>query len=171
MSDEPIGNATRRTAIAISLLAVTDAVALAQTPPRTTTPGKPPPPPELQTLIDSHIRAFNTHYNKLFFSVFGDTAIIIDGIPPYRWLNPNAPANWIADVEKWRKDLGVTEEHLTYEMGFWNVEGSAAYAVISGTLAITVKGQSIVRTGTLAYTFAKRDGVWKIEAQAWGRTS
>ena len=54
-------------------------------------------------------------------------------------------------------------------MGFWNVEGFSAYAVISGTLTITVKGQSVVRTGTLAYTFANRDGAWKIEAQAWGR--
>ena len=56
-------------------------------------------------------------------------------------------------------------------MGFWNVEGFSAYAVISGTLTITVKGQSVVRTGTLAYTIANRDGAWKIEAQAWGRTS
>ena len=47
------------------------------------------------------------------------SAIIIDGIAPYRWLNPNAPANWLADVEKWRKGLGVTKEHLSYEMGFW----------------------------------------------------
>jgi hypothetical protein len=36
---------------------------------------------------------------------------------------------------------------------------------------VTIKGQTAVRTGTLAYTFTKRDGVWKIEAQAWGRTS
>jgi hypothetical protein len=107
----------------------------------------------------------------LLFSVFGDTAIIIDGIAPYRLLNPNAPTKWMADVEKWRKDLGVIKEHLTYEMGFWNAEGSAAYAVISGALTITIKDQSIVRTGTLAYTFARRDGVWKIEAQAWGRMS
>lgn len=122
-------------------------------------------------MIDTHINGFNTQDNNLFFSVFGDTAIIIDGIAPYRWLNPNAPANWMADVEKWRKDLGVTKEHLSYEMGFWNVEGSSAYAVIFGTLSISIKDQPIVRTGTLAYTFAKHDGVWKIEAQAWGRTS
>jgi hypothetical protein len=78
----------------------------------------------------------------------------------------------MADVDIWRKDLGVTKEHLGYEMGFWNVEGSSAYAVISGTLTVTLKvGPPIVRTGTLAYTFAGRDGVWKIEAQAWGRTS
>jgi hypothetical protein len=128
-------------------------------------------PAAIQTLIDTHIQGFNSQDNDLFLSVFGDTAIIVDGIAPYRWLNPNAPANWLADVEKWREDLGVTAEHLTYQVGFWNVEGSSAYAVISGTLAVTINGQPIVRTGTLAYTFANRDGVWKIEAQAWGRTS
>jgi hypothetical protein len=56
-------------------------------------------------------------------------------------------------------------------MGFWNVEGSFAYAVISGMLSVTIKGQTVVRTGTLAYTFSKNGGVWKIDAQAWGRTS
>ena len=129
------------------------------------------PPAAIQTLIDANINGFNTQDNELFLSVFGDTAIIIDGIAPYRWLNPNAPANWLADVAKWRENLGVTEEHLSYEMGFWNVEGSSAYAVISGTLTVTIKGKTVVRTGTLAYTFANCDGVWKIEAQAWGRTS
>lgn len=128
-------------------------------------------PDEIQSLIDRHINGFNTRNDELFASVFGDTAIIIDGIAPYRWLNPNAPANWLADVEKWRQNLGVTAEHLTCEPGFWNVEGTAAYAVVLGTLAVTIKGQAIVRTGTLTYTFSKRDGLWKIEAQAWGRTS
>src|SRR5947209_8150656 len=90
------------------------------------------PPPEIQSLIDTHIDGFNSQGSDSFLSVFGDSAIIIDGIAPYRWLNPNAPANWLADVEKWRKGLGVTKEHLSYEMGFWNVEGSSAYAVISG---------------------------------------
>ena len=129
------------------------------------------PPKEIQTLIDNHINGFNTQNTELFLGVFGDTAIIIDGIAPYRWLNPNAPANWLADVEKWRKNLGVSQEHLSYKMGFWNVEGSDAYAVIAGTLAATIKGQPVVLTGTLAYTFSKRGEVWKIDSQAWGRTS
>jgi hypothetical protein len=129
------------------------------------------PPTELQTLIDTHIKAFNTQNRELFTSVFSDTAIIIDGIAPYRWLNPNGPVHWLDDVEKWRETNGVTEERVTYEMGFWNVEGNYAYAVISGTLTITLKGQTVARTGTLAYTFAKRGAAWKIEAQAWGRTS
>ena len=129
------------------------------------------PPREIQTLIDNHINGFNTNNIELFLSVFGDTAIIIDGIAPYRWLNPNAPANWLADVEKWRKDLGVSREQLSYEMGFWNVEGSTAYAVVAGTLTITIKGQNVTRTGTLAYTFSKHGEAWKMDAQAWGRTS
>jgi hypothetical protein len=129
------------------------------------------PPAEIETLIENHVKGFNAGTTDLFLSVFGETAIIVDGIAPYRWLNPNAPAKWMADVEKWRVDIGVTHEHLSYEMGFWNLEGSYAYAVISGTLTVTIKGQSVVRTGTLAYTFAKHGGAWKVEAQAWGRTS
>jgi hypothetical protein len=111
------------------------------------------PPSEIQTLIENHINGFNTQNTELFLAVFGDTAIIIDGIAPYLWLNPNAAVNWLADVEKWRQNLGVSHEHLSYEMGFWNVEGSYAYAVIAGTLTVTIKDQSAVRTGTLAYTF------------------
>ncbi len=131
----------------------------------------PRPPPEIESLIDQHIDGFNAQDAEAFHRVFSDTAIIIDGIAPYRWLNPNAPANWLADVEKWREDLGVTHEHLSYQMGFWNVEGSNAYAVIDGTLTVTIKGQTAVRRGTLAYTLSKHGSEWKIDAQAWGRTS
>lgn len=128
-------------------------------------------PTEIQTLLENHVKGFNSQNTELFLSVFGETAIIIDGIAPYRWLSPNAPAKWLEDVAKWRQDLGVTHEHLSYEMGFYNVEGSHAYAVISGTLEVTIKGQTVARTGTLAYTFARDGETWKIEAQAWGRTS
>ncbi len=133
------------------------------------TPTKPPS--EIQTLIENHIIAFNTQNTELFLNVFGDTAIIIDGIAPYRWLNPNAPTNWLADVEKWRDKFGVSHEHLSYEMRFWNVEESHAYAVVMGTLEVTIKDQTVARIGTLAYTFSKHGADWKIDAQAWGRTS
>ena len=108
------------------------------------------PPSEIEALIDAHVNAFNSQNVKLFLSVFADDAVIIDGIAPYRWLNPNAPMNWLNDVDKWREDLGVSHEHLAYEMGFWNVEGAYAYAVIARTLTVTIKGQTVVRTGTLA---------------------
>jgi hypothetical protein len=57
------------------------------------------------------------------------------------------------------------------EIGFWNIEGSSAYAVVSGSLTVTIEGKPVVRSGTLAYTFGKREGAWKIEAKIWGRTS
>jgi hypothetical protein len=53
-------------------------------------------------------------------------------------------------------------------MGFWNAEGPYAYAVISGSLTAKLTRQSVIRTGTLAYTFGKQNGKWKIEAQALG---
>ncbi len=81
------------------------------------------PPAEIQTLIDAHINGFNTQDNDLFLSVFGDTAIIIDGIAPYRWLNPNAPANWLADVEKWRENLGVTSRAPVLRDGLLECRG------------------------------------------------
>jgi len=74
-------------------------------------------PADLQAQIEAHIGAFNAQDHERFLGVFGDTAIIIDGIAPYRWLNPNAPANWLADVERWRQQFGVTHEHISYEMG------------------------------------------------------
>ena len=49
-------------------------------------------PRELVSMIDKHIEGFNDQNVELFLGVFGDTAIIIDGTAPYRWLNPNAPA-------------------------------------------------------------------------------
>lgn len=128
-------------------------------------------PTELTKLIEDHIDGFNTGNKGLFLGVFSESAIIIDGIAPYRWLNPNAPTKWLADVEKWRAGLGVTSENISYEMGFSTVEGPYGYAVIAGTLTVNMKDQAVVRTGTLAYTFAKRDDEWKIEAQAWGRTT
>lgn len=64
----------------------------------------------------------------------------------------------------------MTYEHVSYEMGFWNVEGASAYVVVLGTLTVTMKGTTVERTGTLAFTFGNHQGVWKIESQAWGRT-
>ena len=158
---------TRRTAIALFPTSMVAASGFSQSGEAQTSN----PPKEIQTLIDNHINGFNTHNNELFLSVFADDAIIIDGIAPYRWMNPNAPANWIADSDKWRKDLEVSYENISYKMGFWNVEGSTAYVVVAGTFTVTIKGQTVARTGTLAYTFSKHGEEWKIGAQAWGRTS
>ena len=63
-----------------------------------------PRPAEIQHLIEGRVNGFNTHDNALFRSVFGEAAVIIDGICAVSWLT-NAQANWLADVEKWREML------------------------------------------------------------------
>lgn len=86
-------------------------------------------------------------------------------------MNPNAAANWLAEVEKWRENLGVSHEHLSYEMGFWNEEGSYAYAVLAGTLTVTIKGKLSFGPAPSHIHFQRVGQEWKIDAQAWGRTS
>jgi hypothetical protein len=130
-----------------------------------------PIPTELGDLIAAHIDSFNAQDDARLVGLFGKNAVVIDGIAPFYWPSPNAPANWVADVAKWRETFGVTAEKFTYDVGFWSVEGSSAYASVDGTLTVTMKGQDVVRTGILAYTFTKRDGGWEIDAQAWARTS
>jgi hypothetical protein len=76
------------------------------------------PPAEIKALIKSHIVGFNAQNNEMLLSVFGETAIVVDG-----------------------------------------------------TLTVTAKGQAGVRKGTFACTFSRVDRVWKIEAQACGRTA
>ncbi len=79
------------------------------------------PPREIQALIDNHINGFNAQDAEIFFGVFGDTTIIIDGIALYRWLNPNAATKWLADVEKWRDNLGVSPStcRTRWGSGMW----------------------------------------------------
>ncbi len=80
------------------------------------------------------------------------------------WLEAALPPRWPAAVQG-------PDGLIRIWLGFWNVDGPDAYAVITGTLTVTSRGQSVVRTGTLAYTFSKHGPEWKIDAQAWGRTS
>ena len=70
-----MSNPTRRTAISIAGRTLAVPAFAAQAQPKTTATNQPPA--QIQGLIDSHINAFNTQDNKLLFSVFGDTAIVI----------------------------------------------------------------------------------------------
>ena len=96
-----MSNPTRRIAIAVTALALTAlSLLLRKCGHRQGVPRPVIRRAKCQRLIDcARSNAFNTQDNNLLFSVFGDTGIIIDGIAPYRWLNPDAPAKWMADVD------------------------------------------------------------------------
>ena len=130
-------------------------------------------PSEIMALIGTVFKAFNSKSSTLFKSVYGGDVVVIDGFAPFRWIGPNAVAEWWADAEKWAKDGGVEKEHLAFKgILAWGLSGNRAYASISATLTITLKkGGPIIRPGTLTYTFAKLGDVWKAEGHAWGRLS
>ena len=90
------------------------------------------PRAEIQALVDAHTEAFNTQNTELFLSVFGNTAVVIDGNAPYRWLNPNPSANWLADVENGRRDLGVTYDRLSPRNGIQECRGLVSLCRQSG---------------------------------------
>jgi ketosteroid isomerase-like protein len=98
------------------------------------------PPAEIVTLIDTVFKAFNSKDFALLKSVYGDNLVIIDGFGRYRWIGPNALAEWWADGVTWAKDGGVESERLSSQgVRAWGVSGDRAYASISATLTITPK--------------------------------
>lgn len=131
------------------------------------------PPAEIKSLIDTVLSGFNNKDSALYTSAFGADAVVIDGIAPYRWTEPNAPARWLSDAEKWLHDFGVEKETLVCDrITHAAVSGTHAYVVLAAMLTFSLmSGQSSSRSGILTFTFAKQGDEWKVESQAWGRLS
>jgi ketosteroid isomerase-like protein len=129
-------------------------------------------PGEIKALIDTVLGGFNGKDSALYSSAFSGDAVVIDGIAPYRWSGPNAPARWFSDAERWVHEFGVENETIACDrIAHASVVGTHAYVVLSATLSFTVKGQSDSRPGILTFTFAKQGDKWKVASQAWGRLS
>lgn len=130
-------------------------------------------PAGIKALIDTVLGGFNSKDSALYNSAFSEDAIVIDGIAPYRWAGPNAPARWFSDGEKWVHDFGVENETIVCDrIAHATVSGTHAYVVLSATLSFSLKGgHSGSRPGILTFTFAKQGDEWRVESQAWGRLS
>lgn len=130
-------------------------------------------PAEIKAVIDTVLGGFNNKDSVLYNSAFSGDAIVIDGIAPYRWTGPNAPAHWFSDAEKWVHEFGVENENIAYDRIIHaSVVGTHAYVVLSATLSFSLKGgQTGSRPGILTFTFGKQGAKWKVESQAWGRLS
>ena len=131
------------------------------------------PPAEIKAVIDTVLDGFNNKDSVLYNSAFSRDAIVIDGIAPYRWTGPNAPARWFSDAEKWVHEFGVENENIACDkIVHAAVVGTHAYVVLSATLSFSLKGgQMGSRPGILTFTFGKQGDKWKVESQSWGRLS
>ena len=130
-------------------------------------------PADIKALIDNLVDGFNNKDFALYNSAFGEDAVIIDGIAPYRWTGSSAQDRWLSDAVKWLHAFGIEGENLVCDkIVHAAVVGKYAYVVISATLHLTLKGgQRDRRSGILTLTFAKQGDHWKVESQAWGRLS
>lgn len=130
-------------------------------------------PAEINALIDTVLGGFNNMDSALYNSAFGQEAVVIDGIAPYRWTGPNAQARWFSDAEKWVHDFGVENETIVRDrIVHATVVETHAYVVLAATLFFNLKGgQSGSKPGILTFTFAKRANEWEVESQAWARLS
>ncbi|HET7441313.1 MAG TPA: nuclear transport factor 2 family protein [Terriglobales bacterium] len=137
------------------------------------TPMPNEPPVEIKAVIDTVLDGFNNKDSVLYNSAFSRDAIVIDGIAPYRWTGPNAPARWFSDAEKWVHEFGVENENIACDkIVHAAVVGTHAYVVLSATLSFSLKGgQTGSRPGILTFTFGKQGDKWKVESQSWGRLS
>src|SRR5215831_6385594 len=115
-------------------------------------------PAEIEALIDTVLGGFNHKDSALYTSAFSGDAVVIDGIAPYRWSGPNAPARWFSDAEKWVHDFGVESETIAYDtITHAAVVGNHAYVVLSATISFRLKSSpSGIRPGILTLTFAKQ---------------
>lgn len=116
---------------------------------------------------------FNGKDSALYNSAFGEDAVVIDGIAPYRWTGPNARARWFLDAQKWVHDFGVETETLVSDRIVHSaVVVGHAYVFLSATLLFSLKGgRSGSIPGTLTFAFAKQGDAWNVGSQACGRLS
>ena len=130
-------------------------------------------PSEIKALIDKLVGGFNNKDFALYDSAFGEDAVVIDGIAPYRWTGSNAQDRWLSDAVKWLHEFGVESENLVCDkIVHAAVVGTYAYVVMAPTLFLKLKaGQTGSRPGILTLTFAKQGDGWKVVSQAWGRLS
>jgi hypothetical protein len=130
------------------------------------------PPAAALAVINEALDAFNAHDSKGWNSAYGGNVVIVDGMAPYRWVGPTAPAEWWADEGRWSEANGITKLNIANKgIGGWGVSGTRAYISVLATLTLTQKGKEISRRGTLTFTLANVDGVWRAEGFSWGNTA
>jgi ketosteroid isomerase-like protein len=108
------------------------------------------PPAEIMTLTETVFKAYSAKDFNLLSSIYGGDVVVIDGFAPYRWIGPNALAEWWADVERWIKDGGVESEVLSNKGTLaWGVVGARAESKSSDREFSRLRSQSWETSGRL----------------------
>jgi SnoaL-like domain len=124
---------------------------------------------QVTAAIDALVRAVNEGHFGETASAFTDEPVIVEDIPPYRWSGPDAPARWLAAMGANAAHLGVTS--VTMQTGKptrLEIDNGHAYAVVPGTLHLSMSNGEVSAEGVLVVTLQLRRGCWLISSLAWG---
>lgn len=119
--------------------------------------------------IHQMITGFNTNDMKLVAAQYatGDISII-DEVPPFRWTGAKANDAWLADLEKYDKEAGVSDAKVKLGSITRTETGSeTAYVVAAVSYNFQQKGKAMTESAHMTFALRKEGGSWKIASWVW----
>jgi hypothetical protein len=120
--------------------------------------------------IQTFVRAANAGDRALLISVFTADSTIIDEFAPFHFGAPHAAAAWFDGSGPDQTAHDVTDARLSFGAPtFMTVHGADAYVVVPAVYAYKIHGKPAKETGSVAYSLARQNRLWKISAMAWAK--
>lgn len=93
---------------------------------------------------------------------------IIDEVPPHSWQGPKAFGAWAADLAKYDKAAGISDENVTLGAVTREVvSGRTAYVVMAATYTFKQKGVAMREPAQVTAAMKKTAKGWKIAGWTW----
>jgi ketosteroid isomerase-like protein len=99
---------------------------------------------------------------------FGDAAVIVEDIAPFRWEGPGAASAWLQAMGENAARLGIGAIAMTLGPCIRiEVDSGAAYALFPGQLKLSQTDADFLSDGMLTFTLKETAGRWLIDTLAW----
>jgi ketosteroid isomerase-like protein len=94
--------------------------------------------------------------------------VIIDEVAPYIWQGNDSFKNWLDDLDKHDKPLGITDGKVTLgPVTRVEVEGDRAYVVFPSAYTFKQKGVAMTEAAQMTFALRKGGAGWKINGWAF----
>ena len=122
------------------------------------------PNDEVTAQVTRFIDSFNKGDVKAAEATHTDKGVvIIDEVAPYLWQGHDSFKNWLVDLGKHDKALGITDGKVTLgPVARVEVEGDRAYVVFPSTYTFKQKGVATKEAAHMTFALRKADAGWKI---------
>src|ERR1700736_5281245 len=123
-------------------------------------------------MVPIRLMQFNTNSGKAWpDGTFAKTQTIIDEIPPFRWMGPDAAKTWWSDYGKFAAAHKLASPYLTMGTPVSRViTGDSAYIVVPATVQVIASGKRVSEQGFLTFVVVQTSYGWSIDTQIWSTT-